>query len=360
MSEIPKTNSSHPEFLQRGMVSWSSPSNIALVKYWGKRGNQLPENPSLSITLSKSYTLTEIEFQLTEEGRITREFYFEGKREPEFEPKLDDFFSRVLPHLNFPESVHLIIRSSNTFPHSTGIASSASAMSALALCVLDLERKLNDREEYNEAFFTKASFLSRLGSGSACRSVFPEVSVWGETENLPGSSDEFGIKVKLKKSSAFKGLRDAILIVSSEKKKVSSTGGHKLMETNPYASGRYLHARENLSALLEAMENDDLKNFIEITENEALTLHGLMMSSRPGYILMKNGSLEIIEKIRDFREKTGKFITFTLDAGPNVHLLYFEKDSDDIRPFIENELSGYTESGNIIWDGIGEGPQKLK
>ena len=231
-------------------------------------------------------------------------------------------------------------------------------MSALALCLVDIEMRILNSEIRGTDFFKKASFLARLGSGSASRSVYPAFSVWGETGKLPGSSDTFAVPVELPGDSFFNGLRDAILIVSSDKKEVSSTAGHGMMKNNPYSDVRYRTAHQNLSSLLNAISGTDESEFIHITEREALSLHGLMMTSDPGFILMKGGSIEIIQRIRKFRKETGIFITFTLDAGPNVHLLYHENDHESIKQFILKELRPFTEKHRIIWDRIGEGPRK--
>ncbi len=341
-----------------GKVEWSSPSNIALVKYWGKRENQLPENPNLSITLSESRTITRVEYSVTGNKEIEWEFMFDGSPARDFEPKLALFFERVNPYLPYLNNLKLKISSRNTFPHSTGIASSASAMSALALCILDIAYQIESNHKVSEEFRKKASFISRLGSGSAARSVFPGFSVWGSSEQIENSSDDFATGLHIKEKSFFKGIQDAIIIVSGEKKKVSSTLGHGLMKTNPYATLRYQHARENLEQLIKAINSEDLDEFIRITENEALTLHGLMMSSQPGYILLKKGSIEIIDKIREFRETTGAFLTFTLDAGPNVHLLYHQRDHKLIDEFLREEIIAYADKGKIIQDRIGKGPEK--
>jgi diphosphomevalonate decarboxylase len=342
-----------------GVTEWSSPSNIALVKYWGKRSYQLPENPNISFSLEKSRTITRVNYKINKEGGFKWKFLFEGKPAPEFEPKLNTFFNRLVDYLPYLSYLELDIYSENTFPHSTGIASSASAMSALSLCLLDIAKGTGRNEKYDKNFFRKASFISRIGSGSASRSVFPGFSIWGASDYLEESSDDYATGLSLDKTSFFMGLKDAIHIVSSLKKDVSSSIGHDLMKTNPYATMRYQHARENLQILIHAILNEDKNDFIRITENEALTLHGLMMSSEPGYVLIKNGTIEIINRIRSFRQSTGNFITFTLDAGPNVHVIYHEKDERKVASFINDELKKFTENGRIIRDGIGTGPQKL-
>lgn len=356
-----KSENDYNSFLKPGLQgtsAWSSPSNIALVKYWGKKENQIPGNPSLSMSLNESRSITRLDWEVTSE-EFSWKFLFEGKPQPSFEPKLNNFFQEVIPLMPFLTRMSLSINSANTFPHSTGIASSASAMSALALCLMDIEMQLTGFKPDLPDYLRKASYMARLGSGSAARSLFPYFSVWGQTDIVPGSSDLYAFPLSVPESSFFSGLQDAILIISSEKKEVSSSKGHDLMKTNPYAPARYKQANENLALLINALHKDSHREFIRIVENEALSLHGLMMGSEPGFILMKHGTLEIIKRIRDFRQDSGLFITFTLDAGPNVHLLYHEKDEEAIRDFVGDELKKFTENGKIIWDGIGDGPEKI-
>ena len=166
-----------------GKTKWSSPSNIALVKYWGKKGEQIPANPSISFTLNNCKTTTEITFDISESRtELEFSFLFEGKENKGFEPKLNTFFDRIFKYLPFLKHAKLEISSSNSFPHSSGIASSASAMSALALCLMDIEKEFTSHSENDT--LNKASFLSRLGSGSACRSMFPTLASWAKQKHL--------------------------------------------------------------------------------------------------------------------------------------------------------------------------------
>src|SRR5690554_1302680 len=176
--------------LPSGTASWLSPSNIALVKYWGKYGEQLPKNTSLSFTLSNCKTTTTLHYTKKEEGDFSFIIRLDGKDQPDFRPKIETFFKRIEVYLPFLRSYDFVIETSNSFPHSSGIASSASGMSALALCLLSIERELNP-EMTDADFNEKASFLSRLGSGSASRSIEGPLVVWGEHTAIPGSSNLF-------------------------------------------------------------------------------------------------------------------------------------------------------------------------
>ena len=342
----------------QGRVRWRSPSNIALVKYWGKRGKQLPQNPSISFTLSECRTETFVEYEKAD--RFGFSFFFEGKENPAFGAKIEKFLHDNQVYFPFINQLKLKVESRNSFPHSSGIASSASSMSAFVMCLLELERSLSlSKGRPIDMDLRKASYFSRLASGSAARSVFPKMALWGKTEAYEGSSDEYAVSLANDIHPVFKTYRDSILIVSGETKAVSSRAGHGLMEGNPYATARYAQANENTKNLLSALKSGDLDNFINITESEALQLHALMMCSNPSFILMKPNTLRIIEEVRNFRNETHIPLCFTLDAGPNVHLLYPESEAEKVEHFIKDHLATYCVENKWISDHVGDGPKKL-
>ena len=342
----------------QGKVGWQSPSNIALVKYWGKKGRQIPQNPSISFTLSECRSETFVSFEKAE--KFGFQFFFEGKENLAFGAKIEKFLLENQSFFPFINQLNLKVESRNTFPHSSGIASSASSMSAFVMCLLEIERSLSlSKGRPIDMVLRKASYFSRLASGSAARSVFPKMALWGATDCYNGSSDEYAVPLENDIHPVFKTFRDSILIVSSEKKSVSSRAGHGLMEGNPYAPARYAQANENIKNLLTALKSGDLDTFINITESEALQLHALMMCSNPSFILMKPNTLHIIEKVRNFRNETHIPLCFTLDAGPNVHLLYPESEAKKVEKFIMSELVTYCNQGRWIADHVGDWPKLL-
>lgn len=348
-----------PDF--HGRVGWACPSNIALVKYWGKKGKQLPQNPSISFTLSECRSETFVTFEKAD--RFGFSFYFEGKENPAFGAKIEKFLLENQAFFPFINQLNLKVESRNTFPHSSGIASSASSMSAFVMCLLDIEYQFAGIEHQLAGNFgvnaQKASYFSRLASGSAARSVYPSMALWGKTEVYEGSSDEYAVSLENDIHPVFKTYHDSILIVSGETKSVSSRAGHALMEGNPYAPSRYAQANENIVNLLSALKSGDLDTFINITESEALQLHALMMCSNPSFILMKPNTLRIIEEVRNFRNETHIPLCFTLDAGPNVHLLYPESEAEKVEHFIKDNLAAYCIDNKWIADHVGDGPKKL-
>jgi len=346
---------------QSGEVTWQTPSNIALVKYWGKRNPQLPENTSVSFTLSNCHTNTTLKYVKKEELNDSFDFevLFEGKNNKEFKPKIATFFKRIEQYVPFLKEYKFVIESKNSFPHSSGIASSASGMSAIAMCLMSMEKEMNPNLT-EEEFYNKASFLARLGSGSACRSVKGEIVVWGKHEEIKGSSDLYGVEFKDKVASVFQNYQDTILLVDKGEKQVSSTVGHDLMHGHPFATQRFEQAQQNISSIKTIFKNGAVDDFIALVESEALTLHAMMMTSSPYFILMKPNTLEVINRVWEYRKETGSKLCFTLDAGANVHLLYPENEKESVQLFIASELAVYCKNGEYIHDHIGMGAQKLK
>lgn len=344
--------------VSQGSVTWKTPSNIALVKYWGKQEPQLPKNTSISFTLNACFTITTLHFKRKTQDKNNIEVYFEGKKNDNFKPKIETFFNRIKKYVPFINDFNFVIESRNSFPHSSGIASSASGMAALALCIMSIEKKLNNTLT-NEYFLNKASFLARLGSGSACRSIEGDIIVWGKHNEIENSSNLYGTKFPYQIHNNFKNYHDTILLVDEGEKKVSSTVGHQLMYNHPYAKERFKQANNNIAQISKVLQNGDLKAFISIVESEALSLHAMMMTSNPYFILMKPNTLKIINKIWEFRETSKSNVCFTLDAGANVHLLFPESEKEIVNNFIVNELVQYCNKNHYICDRVGKGSQQI-
>src|SRR5690606_8467108 len=132
-----------------------------------------------------------------------------------------------------------------------------------------------------------------------------------------------------------------VLLIDEGEKSVSSTVGHDLMKQHFFAEKRFEQAGENLEKMIPILRQGDLNGFINIVENEALSLHAMMMTGNPGYILMKPNTLKVIEEIREFRKMNSANICFTLDAGANVHVLYPYSEREIIQVFIKEKLAGY-------------------
>ena len=343
-----------------GKVTWRCPSNIALVKYWGKRERQLPSNPSLSFSLSECVTETSIEYEFIEATTSPAvHLLFNGQPNLKFQQRVKEFVENLI--LDIPDISHLRmnINTKNTFPHSSGIASSASAFGSIALCLCSIEEKLAGSISGSLDFYQKASYLARLGSGSGCRSVYGGYTVWGDSEFYSEFTNLYAIPLPFEVHPEFSELCDTILVVSSIEKKLSSTDGHALMKGHPFAMGRYSQAQKNLNSIITALRTGDSDLFVNIVENEALSLHALIMSSGLGNVLMKPSTIAIMEQVTNFRNSNKIPVCFTLDAGPNVHLIYPNKYKDKLIPFVESDLKPLCENNYFIDDCIGKGPEKF-
>lgn len=359
--ENPNGQLNADQVIEAGQIAWRSPSNIAIIKYWGKHGRQLPRNPSISFTLSNAFTETIVRYKRRENDApgIQLQFRFEGEPNKAFGDKVIRFLENMVPFFPFLEQLDLEIDSSNSFPHSAGIASSASAMSALALCLCSMERKLLGSLTTEDEFLQKASFIARLGSGSACRSVYPVMGQWGTSPIASITSDLYATPYADEVHPVFHTFHDDIMIVSKAEKSVSSRAGHGLMDNNIFADNRYLQANQRFEELLDALKEGDVTTFGKIAEDEALTLHALMMASEPSYILMQPNTLTMIEKIRAFRKETNHSVYFSLDAGPNIHLLYSDEIKTEVQAFIKETLVPLCEDGVYIADQVGQGPSQI-
>ncbi|WP_420458708.1 diphosphomevalonate/mevalonate 3,5-bisphosphate decarboxylase family protein [Neolewinella sp.] len=351
------TDEVHP-----GALRWRSPSNIALVKYWGKYGDQLPRNVSVSFTLQNAATDTTLHYapRRGSGAGVDVQLQLAGIPEPKFTARTQTYLERLLPVYPFLRQLELRIETQNSFPHSAGIASSASGMSALALCLVSLEEQLFEPLPDRAAFLRKASYLARLGSGSACRSVYGGAAVWGRVPDLSDSSEAYAVSIAEQLHPTFRSYHDDILLVSRSEKVVSSRAGHGLMEQNPYAPPRYAQANARSQEMLGLLQRGDTERFGQLLESEALTLHALMMSSQPAYTLIEPNTLHVTNLLRQFRSETGYPVYFTLDAGPNVHLLYPEAVAGPTKRFIREHLLPYCEDRMYLADRVGTGPEQLE
>jgi diphosphomevalonate decarboxylase len=340
-------------------AAWRSPSNIALVKYWGKLPGQIPCNPSISFTLKESYTECRIVAtpSLHEKDQVLFNLQFHDQPASEtFRSRTALYLDKLRSEYSFLSHYHMNIHSFNSFPHSSGIASSASAMSSLALCLGTLDEKINGHSE--KMNLKRISSLARLGSGSASRSLYGGIVLWGKSSLFPGSSNDYALPVT-GVHEVFREWGDAILIVDSSRKKVSSSEGHERMKNHFYRNGRVEQAAFHTGELLAALQQGNTVDFVRIVESEALSLHGLMMSSEPSFILLKEESVSIINLVQAFRQRTGIPACFTIDAGPNIHLLYPWSYRETVLEFIREELLPLCEGQAWIDDRVGTGPESL-
>lgn len=319
----------------------------------------MPRNTSISMTLDACKSITSFEWKplKTKKNELQVSFFHNGVANPDFAQKTLHFLKENLYLMPFLRQFDLTISTENTFPHAAGIASSASGMSAISMCLTDMANALGEPVlAGGNDDIQNASIIARLGSGSACRSLYSGAAIWGHHPQIENSSDQYAIGMGENLNRVFKAYKDAIVIVSDREKKVSSSAGHGLMVNNPFADIRYNIAQQNALKVYQTLQFGDLKTFGEIMEEEALMLHALMMTSHPSYLLLNGNTIRVIEAVRNFRADTKLPVYFTLDAGPNVHILYPDTCNVQVNEFLKTEFG---DEFRIIFDHVGQGPEKL-
>lgn len=293
-------------------------SNIAFIKYWGNRDHtlRLPVNSSLSMNLEGLQTVTSVRFDpalpaddLTLNGR----------------PADPDAVARASQHLDRLRALARVdvparVESSNNFPTGAGIASSASAFAALTVAAAGaLGLELDE---------PRLSALARLGSGSACRSV-PA----GFTEWRAGTDHTTSYAYSIAPPDYW-DLVDLVAIVSREHKTVGSSGGHRLASTSPLQPGRLTGVRQRVEQCRRAILERDFAALTAVVETDALLMHAVMMTSSPRLVYWQPATLAVIEATERLRAD-GLPAMFTIDAGPNVHVITTGEHTADVRAALQ-------------------------
>ena len=311
-----------------------APSNIAFIKYWGKKNEKLriPENSSISMNLSKAFTETSVEF----DHKLKRDLvsidgkYVDGLEKERITTHLDRI--RKLAKVDFRAKVV----SKNNFPKGAGIASSASGFAALTRAAAKaLGLNLSEKE---------LSILARLGSGSACRSI-PD----GFVEWVAGSKNTNSYALSLYEPEYW-DICDVIVVVGKKAKKVGSAEGHAKASTSPFYKTRVFSIDKKVRDIKIALKNKDFEQFGSILEAEAINMHTVMMTSKPPIFYWMPKTLEIMQMIIEGRNK-GIKAYFTIDAGPNVHIICRSQTV----AAVEKELSKIKGIKNIIVNRAADG-----
>ncbi|MEE8567072.1 MAG: diphosphomevalonate decarboxylase [Anaerolineales bacterium] len=287
--------------------------NIALIKYWGNRDHELrlPSNGSISLTLGGLETRTTVTFDETlPSERLT----VDGSQ-----PN-NSALVRVSEHLDrirHLAGIHTPARveSRNNFPTGVGIASSASAFAALTLAgTAAADLSLNPKE---------LSRLARLGSGSACRSIFGGYVEWYVGETHADSHAE-----PLAPPEHW-DLIDLIAVISREHKGIGSTQGHTLADTSPLQSARVTDALRRLNICRDALLHRDFPTLASVVEQDSNLMHAVMFTSIPALIYWSPTTIEVMQAVTTWRAE-GLEVCYTIDAGPNVHCLCTKQYADQV------------------------------
>jgi len=278
--------------------------NIALIKYWGDRDPRLrlPSTGSISMNLAGLYTCTSVSldpaFQtdaLTLNGRLLK-----GQALSRVSALLSQV--RLLAGLR----LYAQVVSENNFPMGAGIASSASAFAALALAASSAAGlELNQKQ---------LSRLARAGSGSACRSVPGGFVEW---QSGTGDEDSYAFSIAPPEHWA---LADCIAMISQEHKDVGSREGHVLAASSPLQAARVADTPRRLTICRRAILERDFDALADISEMDCHQMHAVMQTSTPRLVYWQPATLAVMQAVVAWR-KSGLPVFFTIDAGPNVHVI---------------------------------------
>lgn len=315
-------------------------SNIAFIKYWGVADAQinLPLSNSISMTLADAYTTTTVAWDHT--GQLSQDEFTIDQA-----PLPPQAAQRLIRHLDRLRSLAGVtyraqVMSQNNFPMASGIASSASGFAALTVAgcrALGLDLSLE-----------QLSALARLGSGSASRSLFGGFVEWER-----GHDHASSVARQLYPAEHW-DLIDLVAVVSGAAKHVSSESGHRLAATSPLLSGRLATLPNALAGVRQAIAARDLSRLGPIIEQDALAMHAVMMTSSPNLFYWQAGTMDILHAVYQWRRE-GLALYFTIDAGPNVHLLCEAGDAATVAGLLKT-LPAVQQ---VIASHPGPGPQLL-
>ena len=293
--------------------------NIAYIKYWGNRDQELriPANGSISMNLAALFTRTQVIFDVSLEAD---QLILNG------EPVTGASLQRVRNFLDLVRQTSGVrnfarVESENNFPMGTGIASSASAFAALSLAASAAAGiHLNEKD---------LSRLARRGSGSASRSV-----PGGFVEWQSGDSDDNSYAYSIAPPEHWE-LIDCVAIVSREHKTTGSVEGHAIADTSPLQAMRIEKIPSHLRSCREAIIQRDFAAFAEVTEHDSNMMHAVMLTSNPSLIYWQSPTLAIMQAVRSWR-KNGIPVCYTIDAGPNVHVICENSHQEQVKALLKD------------------------
>ena len=311
--------------------------NIAFIKYWGNRDDSLnlPANGSLSMNLAglETRTTVEVNAHLSADSLTLNGQTLTGAP-----------LQRVSAFLDIVRSMaknngYAHVTSANNFPTAAGIASSASAFAALSLAASKAYGLTLDEAALSQ--------LARRGSGSACRSV-----PGGFVEWLSGEDDKTSYAVSIAPADHWL-LTDCVAVVAAGHKEIGSTDGHTLASSSPLQTARLAQAEARLSVCRQAILQRDFAALADVMELDSNLMHAVMMTSTPPLFYWQPATLTIMHAVQAWR-KAGQEICYTVDAGPNVHVIYPEGDAARV----EQQLATLPGVQQVLTAAVG-GPVRL-
>lgn len=284
-----------------------APANIALIKYMGKEDHtqNFPSNPSLSYTLDHLRSYVELETSTASEDQwepmANRNDF---RLTPNEQKRFLNHLAFIKNYFNYTGTFYL--RSANDFPTACGLASSASSFAALTKCAVNALCEIQNKPLLS---LKEISSLSRQGSGSSCRSLFYPYALWqydyAEEITLP-----------------YPDLLHMTVVVTQEQKKVSSSMAHRLVTQSLLFDSRPKRATLRLEQLLSAFQDKNWHRAYEIVWQEFWDMHALFETTTPSFGYLSAASLTVLALLRQYWENNHDGPLITMDAGPNIHLLF--------------------------------------
>lgn len=313
-------------------------TNIALIKYWGKRNEELilPTNNSLSVTLDGLYTETTVHFkeQLEQDKFILNNELISGI-----------MYDRVTKYLDLfreyanKKNLYAEVTSVNKVPTAAGFASSASGFAALAAATAKaLELNLSKQD---------LSRFTRQGSGSACRSVYGGFVEWEKGEANDGS-DSFAIQIA---PQDHWDIRIAAVVLTAKEKDVSSRVGMKrTVDTSVFYDGWLESLPADLHAIKDGIKARDFEKVGSIAEANCLKMHATTLGANPPFTYWQDNTMSVMQTVQELRRENVPAY-FTIDAGPNVKVLYLPEDEEKVL----EKLHATEGVSDVIVSKVGEG-----
>jgi len=306
--------------------SASAPSNIAIIKYMGKAPGNLPLNPSLSYTTPDCYSTVSI----TVDPEAIEDTWVAD--DPDSPLLTASERARFLRHVQLIKAhygceAHVVVRGKNNFPLGCGLASSASSFAALTQAVSAACASLTDK---TPASVQQMAQWSRVASGSSCRSFYTPWSLWdGEQVSA--------VDLPL--------MRHMVVVVSADKKAVSSSQAHQRVLSSDVFMGRSNRANKRLEAVLLAFDHGNWRQIFELVWAEFWDMHALFETANPSFGYMTPGSIAVLNLVRQYWRQHNDGPLVTMDAGPNVHLL-FRQDQQQHQKRLGAQLGAYQVLGD--------------
>ncbi len=295
-----------------------APSNIAFIKYWGRKDEalRLPTNGSISMNLSNLLTTTTVEFS---EDFKKDTIVINGVSNSNESNRVTMHLDRV--RVLGKTAMKAKVVSKNNFPTSTGLSSSASGFAALTLAAsASLGLQLSEKE---------LSSLARLGSGSACRSIPDGFVQWND-----GDTDATSYAHSLYPPEYW-NIADIVAVVSQKPKEIPTSLGQQYVFSSPFFPKRLKNIKNKIRLIKQCMKQKDFEKFGELIEAEALEMHAIMMTSSPSLLYITPESLRVIQMVKKWRQE-GLQVYFTLNTGQDVHIICEQKNVAKIQKLLGN------------------------